>query len=100
MLPNAFAKLRNSDGALGFFKLAGFKHPKLFVNFTIVFEIVIGIALAVGAWVPYTAGLTAIFMFVAALVDFKVHRTWLWTVAGCEYPFFWGICSLVVALNA
>lgn len=99
MLPNAFAKIRNPEGSLGFFTSAGFSHPHLFVKFTIAFETIVGLALVLGILAPYAAGLTAAFMFVAALVDYKVHKTWLWTNGGCEYPCFWGICALIVALN-
>lgn len=99
MLPNAFAKIRNPEGSLGFFTSAGFSHPHLFVKFTIAFETIVGLALVLGILAPYAAGLTAAFMFVAALVDYKVYKTWLWTNGGCEYPFFWGICALIVALN-
>jgi len=99
MLPNAVAKLRNPDASMGFFTSAGFPYPLLFVYFTIAFEIIAGIALVFGIFASYAAGLTAAFMFVAAAVDYKVYKTWLWTKGGCEYPLFWGICSLLVALN-
>jgi putative oxidoreductase len=99
MLPNAIAKIRNPDPSIDFFKSAGFAHPHLFVNFTIAFEIIIGIVLVLGIFSPYAAGLTAAFMFVAAAVDYKVYKTWLWTKGGCEYPLFWSICALIVALN-
>ena len=99
MLPNAVAKIRNPDASIGFFKSAGFAHPHLFVYFTIAFELVVGIALVFGILTPYAAGLTAAFMFVAAAVDYKVYKTWLWTKGGCEYPLFWGICALMVALH-
>ena len=99
MLPNAVAKLRNPDASMGFFKSAGFPYPLMFVYFTIAFEITIGIALVFGIFASYAAGLTAAFMFVAAAGDYKVYKTWLWTKGGCEYPLFWGICSLIVALN-
>jgi putative oxidoreductase len=99
MLPNALAKMRNPAASVGFFESAGFPQAKLFVYFTTAFEIVVGIALVVGILAPYAAGLTAAFLFVAALVDYKVNKTWLWTNRGCEYPLFWGICALIVALN-
>ena len=99
MLPNAIAKLRNPEPSIAFFESAGFPRPNLFVYFTATFEIVVGIALALGIWASYAAWLTTAFMFTAALVDYKVHKTWLWTKGGCEYPLFWGICALIVALN-
>lgn len=99
MLPNAYAKIRNPNGSIGFFESAGFPHPRLFVYFATAFEVVIGISLVIGLWASYAAGLTAAFMFVAAYVDYKVHKTWLWTNGGCEYPLFWGICASIVALN-
>ncbi|MBJ7380331.1 MAG: DoxX family protein [Polynucleobacter sp.] len=99
MIPNAIAKLRNPAGAIAFFTAAGFPYPHLFVNFTVVFEITVGLALIAGIWTSYAAGLTAVFMLVAALVDFKVYKTWLWTNKGCEYPLFWAICAMVVAFN-
>ena len=99
MLPNAIAKLRNPEPSIAFFEAAGFPRPNFFVYLTASFEIIIGIALAIGIWASYAAWLTTAFMFTAALVDYKVHKTWLWTKGGCEYPLFWGICALIVALN-
>ena len=99
MLPNAIAKLQNPNPSMDFFNSAGFAYPYLFVYFTITFEIIVGIALVFGILAPYAAGLTAAFMFVAAAVDYKVYKTWLWTKGGCEYPLFWGACALMVALH-
>ena len=50
MLPNAWAKLRNPAGSVGFFEKAGYPYPQLFVKFATAFEFVAGTALVLGVY--------------------------------------------------
>jgi hypothetical protein len=39
-------------------------------------------------------------MFVATWAAWRVsNRKWLWNIGGCEYPLFWAICCVVVAMH-
>ena len=98
LIPHGIAKITFRPGPLGFFTAAGYPNPGLFVNFGIVFEFVVGLALILGI---YTAAwLTVAFMLVASASVFKVTKgKWLWNLGGSEYPLFWALCAAIVAMN-
>ncbi len=100
MLPNAYAKVRNPQGSVGFFQKAGYPLPMVFVVLATLFEFVAGSALVLGVYTAIASGLTAAFMLVATVSDLKVNKAWMWTKGGCEYPLFWCICAAVVAANS
>jgi hypothetical protein len=46
------------------------------------------------------AALIAIFLFVASWAAWRHSgHKWVWPLGGCEYPFFWAICCVVVAMH-
>ena len=100
MLPNAYMKLRNPQGSVGFFQKARYPMPMAFVVLATAFEFVAGTALVLGVYTAIAAWLTAAFMLVATVSDLKVNKAWMWTKGGCEYPLFWSICAAVVAANS
>ena len=100
MLPNAWAKLRNPAGSVGFFEKAGYPYPQLFVKFATAFEFVVGTALVLGVYTMPVAWLATAFMAVATVSDLQVNKAWLWTKGGCEYPLFWCLCCGIVAANS
>ena len=100
LIPHGVAKITFRPGPLGFFTAAGYPNPGLFVNFGIVFEFVVGIALILGVYTEIAAWLTVAFMLVATASVFKVSKgKWLWNLGGCEYTLFWAICAAIVAMN-
>ncbi len=101
LIPHAVGKITFRPGPVGFFTAAGYPNPGLFVNFGIVFEFVVGIALILGIYTQIAAWLTVAFMLVAAASVYKVSQgKWLWNIGGCEYPLFWAICAAIVALHS
>src|SRR5262249_55764385 len=41
------------------------------------------------------------FPFLASWAAWRYSKgKWLWNIGGCEYPFFWAICCIVVAMQA
>jgi putative oxidoreductase len=100
LIPHAIGKVRYREPVTGFFTAAGFKPAPLFVTFGLVFEVVVGAALVLGILTQIAAALTAVFMLVAAVANHRVCKgKWLWNIGGSEYPIFWGLCALIVALN-
>lgn len=99
LLPHAWGKA-TSPGPLGFFKAAGFPQPVTFMYLGLVFEVIAGLALIVGFWTQVFAWATAAFLLVATAASFKVSKgNWIWLGGGCEYPAFWAICCVIVALH-
>ena len=100
MLPNAWAKLKNPAGSVGFFAKAGYPQPLVFVWFATAFEFLVGTALVLGIFTVQAASLATAFMLVATVSDLRVNKAWAWTKGGCEYPLFWCLCCGIVAANA
>lgn len=100
LLPHAAGKIRFKGPVTGFFEAAGLKPAGLFVTFGLVFEVIAGLALILGVFTQIFAILTAVFMLVALYANNKVNKgKWLWNIGGSEYPVFWGLCCVIVALN-
>jgi putative oxidoreductase len=100
-LPHAIAKITARQGPLGFFQAAGFPAANAFVSFAMVFEIAVGLALILGIYTVPAAWLACIYLVVATLAVVKVSKgKWLWNIGGCEFPLFWAICCVIVALHA
>lgn len=99
LIPHAVAKVTQRQGPLGFFTAAGYPNPGLFVTFGLIFEVLAAAALILGVYTEIAAWLTAVFMLVATLSVWKLNKKWLWNIGGCEYPLFWGLACVIVALN-
>ena len=99
-LPHLVAKFTQQQYALDFFQKVRFLPPKAWLYTAFVVEIVVSPGLIFGIYTRYLALLAAAFLFVAA---FGVYRftegKWLWNLGGYEYPLFWGICCIVVAMH-
>jgi len=87
--------------ALNFFVAAKFKPPAVWMYVAGGVELVLALGLILGILVPYVATLAAIHLAVAAVAVYRVSDgKWLWNIGGCEYPVFWAICCVVVAMHA
>jgi putative oxidoreductase len=100
-IPHAIGKITQREGVLGFFNAAGMKPAPLFAGVSMAVEWVVSICLILGIFTPYAACAAAGFLAVAFVAVLKVsQRKWLWNLGGAEYPLFWGICCVIVALHA
>jgi len=100
LIPHGIGKFTAQDYSMGFLDKAGFRPPKLWLYSTLVLEAVLAVALIFGIYTRYAAILCAIFMAVAAAAVVRVTGgKWLWNLGGCEFPVFWGICAVVVAMH-
>jgi putative oxidoreductase len=87
--------------ALNFFVAAKFNPPVVWMYVAGGIEVVLALGLILGILVPYVATLAAIHLAVAAVAVYRVSEgKWLWNIGGCEYPVFWAICCVVVAMHA
>lgn len=103
MFPHVVGKLAGfglSAGTVGFFAKAGFHPAEAWVVLAAGAELVTGIALVLGLCTRWAAlgaaGVMA--MAVYALQTVKGFG-WTWNTGGYEYPVFWGLCALGVALT-
>jgi putative oxidoreductase len=86
--------------ALNFFIAAKFKPPAFWMYLAGAIEAVLAIGLILGIMVPIVAAIAAIHMIVAAIAVILVTKgKWLWNIGGCEFPVFWAICCLIVAMH-
>lgn len=88
--------------ALGFFEAAGFTPAAYFVGLAAFLEVAVGIALVMGVFTAYAA-LTGMLILVTAayaLHSVTGFKAWVWASGGYEYPVFWAIACLAVALEA
>ncbi|QEI04465.1 DoxX family protein [Pigmentiphaga aceris] len=103
MFPHAASKFVNgalSVGTVGFFAKAGFHPPEFWVWLAALVELGTGVALVLGICTRFAAlgaaGALAIAVYALHVVK---GFGWTWNTGGYEYPVFWGITCLAVAIG-
>lgn len=87
--------------ALNFFVAAKFRPPATWMYVSGSIETVLAVCLVLGVYTPYAAALAAIHLLIAAAAVLRVSGgKWLWNIGGAEYPVFWAIACVVVAIEA
>ena len=101
LVPHLFVKFKNQDFVKGFMAKAGLNPPIAWLYGAFAVEIVASIGLILGLYTVYVALLTAAFLLVASFASWKTSEgKWMWNFGGAEYPLFWAICCIVVAMQA
>jgi putative oxidoreductase len=96
-----FAAGAVSAGTAGFFAKAGFHPPEVWVLIAAVAETAAGVALVLGICTRFaTLGATVLLLFAVYALQVVKGFGWTWNTGGYEYPIFWAITSLVVAIDA
>ena len=86
--------------ALQFFVKANFKPPAAWMYLSGLIEAFLAIGLILGLFVTYVAAVAAIHLIIAAIALYRVSKgKWIWNAGGCEFPVFWAICCVVVAMH-
>lgn len=86
--------------ALDIFVKAGFRPPAFWMYFGAAVELVAAIGLIFGIYPSFAAILAALHLGVAAATIYRVTGgKWLWNLGGCEFPVFWAVCCLVIAVH-
>lgn len=99
--PHIYFKIvGNPPPALGFFKAAGFRPAAVWMRVAMVVELVAAIALLFGIYTQWVALIAAASLAVAAVAVCFANRCakWLWNLNGMEFPIFWALCCVVVAM--
>ncbi|HYW64051.1 MAG TPA: DoxX family protein [Bradyrhizobium sp.] len=96
-----FAAGAASAATAGFFAKAGFYPPELWVYIAACSETAAGVALVLGICTRFAA-LGAFAVLAIAVYSLQVVKGfgWTWNTGGYEYPVFWALTSLAVALEA
>ncbi len=101
LLPHLWFKTVGSPPpALAFFEQAGFRPASLYMRLAVVVEVLAGSALFLGFYTKWAALLIAGALVVAAIAVCFHNRSvkWMWNQGGMEYPVFWAITCIAVAL--
>lgn len=99
--PHIYFKIVGSPPpALGFFKAAGFKPPVFYMRVALLVELVAAVGLLFGIYTPWAALLAAASLSVAAVAVCFANGSvkWLWNLGGMEFPIFWAIACVAVAM--
>ena len=104
MFPHVAGKFAGgalSVATVGFFAKAGFQPPELWVYIAAAAETLTGIALVLGICTRYAAlGAAAVLAIaVYALQVVKGFSGWTWNKGGYEYPVFWALACIAVAIE-
>lgn len=96
-----FAGLGFNPPIVKFFTAAGFHPPELWISLAAAGEFATAIALVLGVCTRFAA-LSSAFLLLIAVYALQVVKGfgWTWNTGGYEYPVFWLIASLCVALDA
>ena len=85
---------------VNFFAAAGMSPPETWVYIAAASELAVALALTLGICTRFAALGSAALMAVAI---YSLHVVkgfgWTWNTGGYEYPVFWGICSVALALH-
>jgi putative oxidoreductase len=99
-LAGKFAAGGLSAATVGFFAKAGFHPPEVWVYLAVFAEALSGIALVLGLCTRFAAMIAAAVLAIA-VYSLQVVKGfgWTWNTGGYEYPVFWGIVCVAVALE-
>lgn len=93
-----FAKLAGVP--LGFFEATGFRPAGFWMKLAMVCELFAAVGLIFDLYTQWAALLAAAILLVAVIALCIVNRgvKWAWIDKGIEYPVFWMLCCLIVAV--
>jgi putative oxidoreductase len=89
-----------NPGTVGFFAKAGFVPPEYWVLLAAFAEGATGIALVLGICTRWSAlGAAGVMAFAVYALHMVKGFGWTWNTGGYEYPVFWGLAAVAVALT-
>jgi putative oxidoreductase len=103
MFPHVAGKFAGgalSASTVGFFAKAGFQPPELWVYLAAIAETLTGVALILGICTRYAAlGAAAVLAVAVYALQVVKGFGWTWNTGGYEYPVFWAIVCVAVAIE-
>ena len=100
LVPHMVMKAKDLPATYEVYRAWRLYPPKLWARASTAIEIVGSIGLVFAIYTRYVAALVAVFMLVAAWACWRVSNgKWIWNFGGLEYPLFWSLCCVVVAMH-
>lgn len=100
-IPHLFVKFKNQAFVRGFMTKVGLNPPAVWLYAAFAVEIVVTLGLLLDLFTVWAGLLAALFLLVAAWASWRFSAgKWMWNFGGAEYPLFWAICCIVVAMEA
>ena len=98
-LPHVVNMIVNRTAVVDFFGKVGFSPASFFVGVAVLGEALCGVALVADIYTSLAAPLAAVLLVVAAFAIYKLQGfKWLWISGGFEFPIFWALVCLIVAI--
>lgn len=94
-VPHVVGKITARRASVAFFKGAGLHPPQFWSYAAMALEVLLATCLLFGILTVYAAYVGCIYLLIAAAVNFKVSRKWLWHIGGSEWPVFWALCCAI-----
>lgn len=96
-----FAGAALSASTVAFFAKAGLQPPEMWVYIAAAAESIVGIALILGICTRYAAlGAAAVLAVAVYALQVVKGFGWTWNTGGYEYPVFWALVCVAVAIDA
>jgi putative oxidoreductase len=100
LVPHLVGKATNLKVMEGIYRDFRLYPPMIWIYACMTMEVIGSIGLVFAIYTRYVAILIAAFLFVAAWAVWRYSKgKWLWNIGGYEYPVFWAICCIVVAMH-
>ena len=100
LIPHFYLKASDIPQTVEVYKAWRLHPPKAWIYTGMVVEVICAIGLVFGIYTRYVAALAAVFLLVAAWACWRFSGgKWIWNFTGVEYPLFWAICCIVVAMH-
>lgn len=104
MFPHVASKFVGTGlaaGVVGFFAKAGFNPPEAWVLLAAAAETATGVALILGICTRFAAlGAAAVLGIAVYALQVVKGFGWTWNTGGYEFPVFWALVALAVAIHA
>ncbi len=95
-IPHVVGKISAREASVNFFRLAGLRPPQFWSYVALALEVLLAYLLIAGVLPRYAAFVGCIYLLIAAGVNYRVSRKWLWHIGGSEWPVFWAVCCAIV----
>lgn len=104
MFPHLASKFVNggfNPATLGFFAKAGLTPPEFWLGLAAVSELAVGVFLVLGLCTRFAAlGGAAVMLIAVYALQVVKGFGWTWNTGGYEYPVFWAIVFIAIAIDA
>ena len=100
LVPHFFMKAKDIAATVEIYRAWRLTPPRAWIYSCLVVEVIGAVGLVFGIYTRYVAILVAVFLLVAAWACWRHSGgKWIWNLGGMEYPVFWAICCIVVAMH-